>query len=44
VTSRAVAALPAVLVGWSLVFRRVGRIRGGLLVATYATYLALTFW
>jgi cation:H+ antiporter len=37
------AALPAVLVGWSLVFRRVGRIGGGLLVATYATYVALTF-
>ena len=37
------AALPALLVGWVLVFGRVGRLGGGLLVAAYGVYLALTF-
>lgn len=37
------AALPAALVGYAVVFRRVGRVGGGLLVATYGAYLALTF-
>ena len=37
------ATLPAVLVTYALVFKRVGRLGGGLLVATYGVYLALTF-
>lgn len=37
------AALPATLVAYSLIFRRVGRIGGGLLVACYGAYLAVTF-
>jgi cation:H+ antiporter len=37
------AALPAALVAYALVFKRVGRVGGGLLVATYGAYLALTF-
>jgi cation:H+ antiporter len=36
------AVLPAAIVGYSVGFRRVGRVGGGLLVATYAAYLALT--
>jgi cation:H+ antiporter len=36
------AALPAGIVGYSLLFRRVGRAGGALLVATYALYLTLT--
>lgn len=37
------AALPAVLVGYVALFRRIIRVGGGLLVATYGAYLALTF-
>jgi cation:H+ antiporter len=37
------AALPVGLVGYALVFKRVGRLGGGLLIATYGLYLALTF-
>jgi hypothetical protein len=37
------AALPAAVVAYSLVFRRVGRIGGCLLVAVYGGYLAFTF-
>lgn len=37
------AALPAALVAYALAFRRVGRVGGGLLVAGYGAYLALTF-
>lgn len=37
------AALPAALVGYAVIFRRVGRVAGGLLVAGYGAYLALTF-
>ena len=37
------AALPAALVGYARAFKRVGRVGGGLLVATYGVYLALTF-
>jgi cation:H+ antiporter len=36
------AVLPAAIVGYSVLFRRVGRVGGVLLVATYAAYLALT--
>jgi cation:H+ antiporter len=36
------AALPALLVAYALVFKRVGGVGGGLLVATYGIYLALT--
>lgn len=37
------ATLPAALVAYSLIFKRVGRIGGGLLVAIYGAYLAFTF-
>lgn len=37
------AALPAALVVYALAFRRVGRVGGGLLVAGYGAYFALTF-
>ena len=37
------AALPAALVVYSLTFKRVGRFGGGLLVAIYGAYLAITF-
>lgn len=37
------AALPAALVAYALVFKRVGRVGGVLLVATYGVYLGLTF-
>lgn len=37
------AALPALLVAYAAVFKRVGRVGGGLLVAGYGAYLALTF-
>lgn len=37
------AAMPALLVAYVVVFKRVGRVGGGLLVATYGTYLAFTF-
>lgn len=37
------AALPAALVVYALVFKRVGRVGGGVLVAGYGAYLALTF-
>jgi hypothetical protein len=36
-------ALAAVLVAYALLLKRVARVRGGLLVATYGMYLALTF-
>jgi cation:H+ antiporter len=37
------AGLPVALVVYALLFKRVGRIGGGLLVAAYGAYLALTF-
>ncbi|MHB8594505.1 MAG: sodium:calcium antiporter [Acidimicrobiales bacterium] len=37
------AALPALLVGYVVIFKRVGRIGGGLLIVTYGAYLGLTF-
>jgi cation:H+ antiporter len=37
------AALPAALVVYAVMFKRVGRIGGGLLVAIYGAYLAFTF-
>lgn len=37
------AALPAALVVYAFIFRRVGRLGAGLLVAGYGAYLALTF-
>ena len=37
------AALPIGLVAYALLFKRVGRVGGGLLVAAYGIYLALTF-
>ncbi|MHB2023775.1 MAG: sodium:calcium antiporter [Mycobacteriales bacterium] len=37
------AALPAALVTYALVFKQVGRVGGGLLVATYGVYLGITF-
>jgi cation:H+ antiporter len=36
------AALPAAIVGYSVLFRRVGRVGGVLLVGTYAIYLIVT--
>lgn len=36
------AALPVALVTYALAFKRVGRVGGGLLVATYGAYLAFT--
>lgn len=37
------AALPAALVVYALAFKRVGRVAGAILVAIYATFLALNF-
>ena len=37
------AALPAALVVYAVMFKRVGRVGGGLLVAIYGAYLAVTF-
>jgi cation:H+ antiporter len=37
------AALPIALVGYALAFRRVGRVGGLMLLASYGAYLALTF-
>jgi cation:H+ antiporter len=38
------AALPAGIVAYCIVFARVGRVGGTLLVATYAVYITLTLW
>jgi cation:H+ antiporter len=37
------AALPAALVAYAMVFNRVGRVGGAVLVAAYGAYLGLTF-
>ncbi len=37
------AALPALLVAWTLLFKRIGRIGGMVLVGAYGCYLAFTF-
>jgi hypothetical protein len=37
------AALPAALVAYAALFKRVGRVGGAMLVAAYGAYLALTF-
>jgi len=36
------AAVPAFLVAWTIVFTRLGRMAGLLLIATYGAYLAFT--
>jgi len=37
------AALPAALVAYALLFKRVDRLGGGLLVVTYGVFLGFTF-
>jgi cation:H+ antiporter len=37
------AAIPVILVGWTLAFKGIGRVGGAVLLAAYGSYLAVTF-